>query len=251
MSNAQIHPADDLIARLDAADRLPGAARLRAASYDLLGARPGASVVDVGCGGGRAVAELRDRGVRAVGVDPNARMIAVARGRWPDADFRLGDAYALPLDDGSADGYRAHKVFHELADPERALAEARRVLRPRGRIVLLGHDWDTFVVDSDYPSLTRAIVHARADQVTAPRAARRHRNLLLDAGFADVATDVRTIVVTGPQALPLLTALAEAARAADAVTGDQAATWLADQRSRAETDRLYLAVPTFLATATR
>ncbi|MFF1345685.1 methyltransferase domain-containing protein [Streptomyces sp. NPDC058322] len=38
------------------------------------------------------------------------------------------------------DGYRADKVIHELAEPERALAEARRVLRPGGRIVLLGQD---------------------------------------------------------------------------------------------------------------
>ncbi|MFD9000078.1 methyltransferase domain-containing protein [Streptomyces sp. NPDC059582] len=243
-------PADDLVARLDAADRMPGAAELRTLSYDLMRSAAGATVVDVGCGSGRAVAELADRGVRALGVDPNEAVIAVARGRWPEADFRIAGAYALPLPDARTDGYRADKVFHELAHPERALAEARRVLTPGGRIVLLGQDWDTLVIDSDEPALTRTLVHARADLVTGPRTARRYRNLLPDAGFGEVMVEVRTGVFTGPSALPLLAGLARAARSAGAVTGAQRDRWIAGQRERAEADRLFLALPMFLAAAT-
>ncbi|WP_416976012.1 methyltransferase domain-containing protein, partial [Streptomyces sp. 4F14] len=137
-----------------------GAAELRSLSYDLLGTSAGRTMVDVGCGAGRAVAELADRGTRAVGVDPSERMLAVARARRPESDFRLAGAYELPLADSSMDGYRADKVFHELGEPERALAEARRVLVPGGRVVLVGQDWDTFVIDSDDAALTRRIVHA-------------------------------------------------------------------------------------------
>ncbi|WP_329620640.1 methyltransferase domain-containing protein [Streptomyces sp. NBC_01255] len=241
---------DGLIARLDAADRLPGAHELRSLSYDMIGAGPGESVVDVGCGAGRAVRELSERGVRAVGVDPSEQMIAVARGRWPEEDFRIAGAYELPLTDGSVDGYRADKVFHELAEPERALAEARRVLTPGGRIVLIGQDWDTIVIDSDDPALTRTLVHARADLTTAPRAARRYRSLLLDAGFDDVAVEVHTGVFTGPAMLPVLLGLAEAARSTGLVTHEQADTWMTEQRTRAETDRLFLALPMFMTTAT-
>lgn len=146
--------------------------------------------------------------------------------------------------------YRADKVFHELADPARALAEARRVLAPGGRIVLVGQDWDTLVIDSDDPALTRTIVHARADLVSSPRAARRYRNLLLDAGFDDVTAEIRTDVFTGPEMLPLLTGLSRAARSAGAVTSEQADRWLTEQRARAETDRLFLALPMFIAAAT-
>jgi SAM-dependent methyltransferase len=178
------------------------------------------------------VAELAERGVRAVGVDPDERMIGVARERWPDADFRIADAYALPLPDASVDGYRADKVFHELAEPERALAESQRVLAPGGRIVLVGRDWDTVVIDSDDPALTRSTVHARADQVTAPRAARRYRNLLLDAGFRGATVVVHTAVFTGRAALPLLTALAEAAQASGAVTRERCVPWIGTQRTR-------------------
>ncbi|KAK1185470.1 methyltransferase domain-containing protein [Streptomyces sp. NBS 14/10] len=241
---------DDLIALLDAADRLPGAKDLRALSYDLLGAAAGEWVVDVGCGAGRAVAELAEQGVKAVGVDPSERMIAVARGRWPEGDYRIAGAYELPLQDASVDGYRADKVFHELSEPERALAEARRVLVPGGRIVLVGQDWDTFVIDSADPALTRTIVHARADLTAGPRAARRYRNLLLDACFDDVTVEVHTGVFTGPTMLPLLTGLAEGACSVGAVTRGQADSWIAEQRERAEADRVFLALPIFVAAAT-
>ncbi|MFF3787989.1 methyltransferase domain-containing protein [Streptomyces sp. NPDC001933] len=240
----------DLIALLDSADRMPGANELRAQSYALLGAGPGISAVDVGCGTGRAVSELTERGVKAMGVDPSERMIAVARGRWPEADFRIAGAYELPLADASVDGYRAEKVFHELAEPERALTEARRVLRPGGRIVLLGQDWDTIVIDSADPALTRTIVHARADLTAGPRAARQYRNLLLNTGFDEVTVEVHTGVFTGPAMLPLLAGLAEGARSTDAITHEQTDSWIAEQRARAKADRLFLALPMFMAAAT-
>ncbi|GLZ12582.1 methyltransferase [Actinomadura sp. NBRC 104425] len=244
---------DALIARLDAYDADPSAVRLRTRSYELLG-DPAGLVADVGCGAGLAVAELAERGVQAVGVDVSEQMIELARRRRSGADFRIGGACDLPFGDGELAGYRADKVFHELADPTRALAEARRVLMPGGRIVLVGQDWDTFVIDSSAPELTRRIVHARADQITSPRAARAHRSLLLDAGFQDVAVEVHTAVFTGQRAEPMLgmlTAAAEAACTSGVVTRAEADGWLAEQRDRVRSDRFLLAVPMFVAAATR
>lgn len=241
---------DRLIRMLDAVETMKDAVKLRLRSYDLLGAGPGTSVVDVGCGAGRAVAELGERGVHAVGADPDEQMIGVARTRWPDGDFRLAGAYDLPLAAASMHGYRADKVLHVLAEPERALAEARRVLAPGGRIVLVGQDWDAFVIDSDDPDLTRTIVHARADLVTDPRSARRQRNLLRDAGFGDVAVEVHTTVFTGPRMLPTLEGTASGAASRGAVTREQADAWIAEQRTRAENDRLFVALPMFMASAT-
>ncbi|MFF9016669.1 methyltransferase domain-containing protein [Streptomyces sp. NPDC014870] len=148
------------------------------------------------------------------------------------------------------DGYRADKVFHELDEPERALAEAHRVLAPGGRILLVGQDWDTFVIDSDDPALTRTIVHSRADLTAAPRAAGRYRNLLLNSRFSDVTVEVHTGVFTGSAMLLLLTGLAEAACSTGAITREQTDNWIAEQRARAEADRLFLALPMFVAAAT-
>ncbi|KAB2344713.1 methyltransferase domain-containing protein [Actinomadura rudentiformis] len=240
-----------LIPLLDAVDAAPGAAQLRARSYELLAPAPGALVVDVGCGAGRAVTELAGQGVRAVGVDISEEMIAAARHRWPDRDFRLGSAFELPFHDGEVSGYRADKVFHALDDSARAISEAQRVLAPGGRIVLIGQDWDTFVIDSDDPHLTRTIVHARADLVANPRIARSCRNLLLDAGFEDVAIEVHTGVLTGPTAAAVVSGMAEAVSSAGVISQAQADAWVADQRERADMDRAFLAVPFFVASATR
>ncbi|WP_243716506.1 methyltransferase domain-containing protein [Actinomadura sp. KC345] len=247
MSNEAI---EALIPQLDAVDESPGAAALRARSYELLHAAPGAPVVDVGCGSGRAVAELADRGIPATGIDVSDQMIEVARKRRPDGEFRVGDLHALPFEDGEVAGYRADKVVHTLADPGRALAEARRVLAPGGRVVLAGQDWDTFVIDSADPELTRTIVRKRADQVASPRAARQYRNLLLDAGFRDATVEVHTGVFTDASFLPLLTRLAEVCCEHGAVTRVEADAWIADQRERAQADRLFAAVPIFMAAAT-
>ena len=184
-----------------------------------------------------------------IGIDVNDQMIALARQRWPSGEFRVGDAYALPLGNGEAAGYRADKVIHALADPGRALAEARRVLASGGRIVLCGQDWDTFVIDSTDPELTRTIVRKRADQVASPRAARQYRNLLLDAGFRDVTVEVHTAVFTDGSFLPVLTRLAEVCCEHGAITRAQADAWIADQRERARADRLFAAVPIFMAAA--
>jgi SAM-dependent methyltransferase len=208
-------------------------------------------VIDVGCGTGRAVAELAGRGARAVGVDLDPAMLAAARSRFPDLDLRAADAAGLPLGDAQAHGYRADKVYHVLPDPDAALAEARRVLAPGGRIVLLGQDWDTIVIDSDHPGPTRRIVHARADTVTHPRIARGYRNLLLDAGFGDVATEVHTAVFTDASALPLLTGHAAAARRTGAISDREAEVWIGDQTRRAAASRLLVAVPMFVAAGTR
>ncbi|WP_285480311.1 methyltransferase domain-containing protein [Amycolatopsis sp. NBRC 101858] len=277
---------EQLLARLDRADELPGAGELREATYELLRCRPGDRVLDVGCGAGRAVAELCGRGVRAVGVDRDPGMLAAARargaggsapsarqvgspsaarapvgepgaaGRAPAGESRAAagfveaDLLRLPFGDGEFRGYRADKVLHELADPAAAVVEARRVLAPGGRAVLCGQDWDTLVLDSDRPALTRAIVHARADVVAGPRAARQYRTLLVDAGFTEVAVEVRTMVDTGGSFLPLLDGLAAAARDAGVASRAPIDAWLREQSARAAAGRFFLAIPIFVASAT-
>ncbi|MFF3604978.1 methyltransferase domain-containing protein [Streptomyces sp. NPDC002463] len=240
-----------LLAVLDAVDRAPGAAALRARSYGLLGITTGSRLLDVGCGGGLAVAEAGARGALAAGVDRDEAMVAAARRRHPGHAFAVAEATALPYEDGAWDAYRADKVLHELPDPGAALAEARRVLRPGGRAVLTGQDWDTCVLDAEDGALTRTIVHARADLVTGPRVARRFRGLLLDHGFGEVAVEVSTAVLTDARLLPLATGLAESAVRSGAVTREQAAAWSADQAARAAADRFFLAIPVFTASGTR
>lgn len=240
-----------LIAVLDVVDDLPGASEVRERTYQLLGPAPGECVVDVGCGTGRAVGEMHRCGVHAVGVDIDETMLAVARERWPVSPFRLADAYELPFADSAVQGYRADKLYHALDDPGRALAEARRVLAPGGRIVLAGQDWDAFVIDSDQPAVTRILVAARADALPAPRVARAYRNVLLDHGFADVSVEVHTAVFTDSRLLPVVSGLADAAVAGGVLSRGEVEGWVGEQTERARSGRLFLAVPLFVAAGTR
>jgi SAM-dependent methyltransferase len=233
-------------------DRRPDAVRLRNRTYELLRVEPGSRVVDVGCGGGTAVAELAARGADAVGIDAAEEAIAFAREHHPRCRFEVGDAQRLPFPDGSLDGYRAEKLYHALDDPDKACADARRVLAPGGRIVLVGQDWEFLAVESDDPYLTTTIVTASADDMVHGRVARRYRNLLLDTGFEDVTCEVHTAVFTDPAlALFTVTRLAGGAVRAGVVSEAQADAWLEDQRRRADRDRLFVAFPLFLAAGRR
>jgi ubiquinone/menaquinone biosynthesis C-methylase UbiE len=243
--------SETLIAAIDTADLMPAASRLRARSYELLRLSTDGTVVDVGCGTGRAVAELGERSGHAIGVDLDPAMLAAARRRFPHIDVREADATSLPLDDGQARGYRADKLYHVLPNPYAALAEARRVLAPGGRIVLVGQDWDATVIDSDHPDLTRRIVHARADTVPHPRIARAYRNLLLDAGFHEVEVEAHGVAFTDAAMLPIVVGHATAAQTTGAISSDEAERWIRNQTDRAHEDRLLFTLPMLLAAGTR
>lgn len=239
-----------MAARLDAADDLPALVALRRRSYDLLRLRPGSTVVDVGTGTGRAVAELCAYGVRAVGIDTSPEMIGLARHRHAEAEFVLASACRLPFRDGEIRGYRADKVLHELPDPVAALDEAVRVLAPGGRIVLTGQDWEGVTVAADDAALSGRIIRARADAIRQPGIARAFGDLLRDRGLAGVESERHTLVFTGALAVGMLGAFASAARSTGALTDTESRAWLDEQRRRASDGRLELAVPVYVAAGT-
>jgi SAM-dependent methyltransferase len=95
---------------------------------------PGVRVVDVATGPGYVAGAAARRGARVVGVDFSAAMLAEARRHYPAVEFQAGDAEALPFPDGRLDAFVMSFGLLHLARPDRALGEARRVLRPGGRI---------------------------------------------------------------------------------------------------------------------
>jgi SAM-dependent methyltransferase len=96
---------------------------------------PRAHVVDVGAGTGKFARQLVARGLRVTGVEPIAEMRKVFE-RVVDAEVVEGTAESIPLDDGTADAVTAAQAFHWF-DPDRALPELKRVLRPRGGVALI------------------------------------------------------------------------------------------------------------------
>ncbi|HUS82885.1 MAG TPA: class I SAM-dependent methyltransferase, partial [Dehalococcoidia bacterium] len=93
----------------------------------------GATVLDAGCGSGRIFRYELQPGCRVVGVDVGAEL----RDNPNIADRVRGDVQQLPLADASFDAVLASHVMEHLPEPEKALAEVARVLKPGGRCLLL------------------------------------------------------------------------------------------------------------------
>lgn len=109
---------------------------LARADMEPVGDLAGKRLLDVGCGlGGKTVA-YAEAGALAVGTDlseANAvQSLRYARAAGASVDFFVGDAAALPVRDGAFDTVVANDAMEHFAEPERALAEMRRVLRPGG-----------------------------------------------------------------------------------------------------------------------
>ena len=106
-----------------------------------LGLRPGERVLDLCCGFGRHLRWLRERGMRAVGVDASAVQLRLARGpRASPGALRLvrGDVRMLPLGasfDAALCMYTSMGYFSD-TDNQRHMREVARVLRPEGRLLI-------------------------------------------------------------------------------------------------------------------
>jgi ubiquinone/menaquinone biosynthesis C-methylase UbiE len=136
------------------------------------------TVGDLGCGTGQVSAALAPFVARVIGVDGSAAMLQAARKRlhgFDNVDLRRGDLEALPIDRGQLDAATMMLVLHHVPEPERALAEMARILKPRGRAIvvdMLPHDRESYRQQMGHVWLGFSDEHVR--------------RLFQEAGFEDV-----------------------------------------------------------------
>lgn len=100
-------------------------------SVELINGHKGDLVLDTGCGNGRPLAMLRERGFIAVGVDSSLGMTRIAN----HPQVAVGDAQRLPFGDGRFDAAAAFMMLYHVPDQAAAAAELRRVVTPGGVVV--------------------------------------------------------------------------------------------------------------------
>jgi ubiquinone/menaquinone biosynthesis C-methylase UbiE len=103
---------------------------------DAVEARQGKRLLDLGTGPGYVVAAARSRGCEAVGIDFAPAMVELALSLHPGCCYEIGDAMALGFPATTFDSVTGNFVFHHIPQQDVALGEARRVLKPGGRIGL-------------------------------------------------------------------------------------------------------------------
>jgi ArsR family transcriptional regulator len=116
-------------------------AEVEAALADIVGALAPRDLLDIGTGTGRMLELLGALVANALGIDQSREMLAVARVNIEQAGLsncivRLGDMYQLPLPDASFDAAIIHQVLHYADRPASCIAEAGRVLRPGGSLII-------------------------------------------------------------------------------------------------------------------
>lgn len=178
---------------LDARTGIEGERQVKELEIAVLAVDPGACVLDVGCGTGddaREIAGLVGPNGKVVGLDSSAAMVEESRKRASSSslpvEFVQGDAYKLQFPDRSFDRTRADRVFVHLQDPERALDEMVRVLKPGGRVVVSDVDMGTCFIDSVHHETTRKVLNSFTDSLGSGWVGRSLPRMSRQAGLLDV-----------------------------------------------------------------
>lgn len=166
----------------------------------IAGLKPGQVVLDLGSGGGidvfLAAQKVGPTG-KAIGLDMTQEMIELAQKNAQKAgaqnvEFRLGEMEDMPLEDESIDVIISNCVINLSPDKDKVFAEAYRVLKPGGRMVI-----SDLVTEGDLPPTVRQSVEAWAGCVAGALDKREYLEKVQAAGFVDLKTRVGGFTYSG------------------------------------------------------
>jgi SAM-dependent methyltransferase len=186
--------------RLDAIYTTPDVIEQRRAIRAALSLQPGERVLDIGSGPGFLAAEMAAEvgpDGRVHGIDPSESMLANARRRGAPVQYSIGDALALPFPDEHFDVAVCTQVYEYVEDITAALAEARRVLRTGGRLLVLDTDWDSIVWHSADRERMQRVLTVWNEHLADPYLPRRLPGLLRAAGLEPTKSAVIPLLNVG------------------------------------------------------
>jgi ubiquinone/menaquinone biosynthesis C-methylase UbiE len=241
------------IKRLEFRGSDPTFVAYRDAYLDLIALPRTAAVLDLGCGTGvvaRAIAARGGFAGKVLGVDQSPEFIAAAERLAADegvadrVEFAVGDAHALDLPTATFDVTLAHTLVSHVRDASVVLAEAGRVTRPGGVVVVFDGDYASLTFGSSDPQLGLAIEAAIQSMImSSPRVMRELPRLLPTAGLRliDMQAHVYAEAGTSSFLLNLAETYAPLAAASGLVPAADVEAWLGDQRRAADDGTFFAA----------
>lgn len=152
--------------------------------FSLIEIKHGEAALDVGCGTGNYTIELAKRGADVIGIDSSEEMLAWARIKAQKANietsFHAADAMNLPFPDSTFDTVISNGLLCFLKEPEKALMEMRRVLKPGGRLVVgVLNRWSPWAIFRRVKGLFKDTIYSQAHFISPPEL----EGLIREAGF--------------------------------------------------------------------
>lgn len=233
--------------------------RRRQASFDALRPAAGDRIADIGCGNGLLTLEL----ARAVGpsgkifgIDPSDDMRKPAIERCSDyewVEIVTGTANELPLETATADKAVSVQVFEYLDNVPGAIAEANRILKSGGRLVIGDIHLDSLIWFSENAGRMNRMIASWDHHFTDRGVSVALPPLMRDAGFVIEQIQPFTICdyTLKPDGLAtmMMQLMARYATQNNHVDADEAQAWLDEQKSLAEQGRFFYSVTHFVVSA--
>lgn len=252
---------EDAARTLERVYRTPDVVAQRVRVLEALALRPGERVLDVGVGPGLLAEDMAhsvgEHG-RVAGVDLSEAMLEMTRRRCAElawTDFRAADATKLPFADDSFDALVSTQVYEYVSDMAGALAEAHRVLRRGGRIVVLDTDWDSVVWNTRDRARMRRILDAWDAHLHDPHLPSTLVAKLERAGFRNQRQEVIPLLNTSHHAhtysFGIKLAIHGFVKARGRVDADEADAWLAELEELGASDEYFFSLNRFLFSATK
>jgi ubiquinone/menaquinone biosynthesis C-methylase UbiE len=178
---------------LDARKTVEGEREVKELILDMLGLKPGAHVLDVGCGTGDDAREIAGRvgpTGRVVGIDLSEFLVKESKRRADGlglpVEFRQGDARRLDFPEASFDCVRTDRVLMFVPEVETAISEFVRLVRSGGRVVASELDFELQFIDSHFPDITQKVFAAFAASNPQPRLGRQLPRLFAQQGLRNL-----------------------------------------------------------------